>query len=305
VVIRPATEADAPAIWEIFHAVVAGRDTYTFSPDTPPEEGIGYWLGPGITSFVAEIDAAVVGMYKVIPNRRDLGSHVANASYMVHPRAAGRGAGRAMGVHSLRQARAQGYEAMQFNFVVSTNRRAVALWQSLGFRIVGTLPRSFRHGTLGLVDAYVMHRFLDDIVLTFGSPPADGIAFPRPSVYALIANARGELAVVQAEEGVLLPGGGEEEDESHETAIVREVVEECALAVKVTGSVGEAVQFVHSEKHQAHFEKRSHFVIADIVTATASTPEHRTVWLPPPHALQAVTYESHAWALKRWVRLHS
>ena len=158
--IRPATAADAEAIWQIFKAVVAGGDTYVFAPETPREEALDYFLGPGMQSWVAEIDGSVVGMYKLIPNRRDLGSHVANASFMVSPSAHGRGIGRALGEHCLDEAKKAGYLAMQFNFVVSTNAGAVHLWQDLGFKILATLPKAFRHSRLGYVDAYVMHRFL-------------------------------------------------------------------------------------------------------------------------------------------------
>jgi L-amino acid N-acyltransferase YncA len=158
--IRPATGADADAIWRVFHAVVAGGDTYTFLPDTPRDQAVEYFLGPGIASWVIEADRRVIGMYKMIPNRIGLGSHVANASFMVEPSAHGRGAGRAMGEHCLDEARKAGYLAMQFNFVVSTNTAGVALWKKLGFEIVGTLPKAYRHSRLGYVDAYVMHRFL-------------------------------------------------------------------------------------------------------------------------------------------------
>jgi GNAT superfamily N-acetyltransferase len=99
-------------------------------------------------------------MYKLVANHPDLGSHVANASFMVDPAWQGKGAGRQLGEHCLAEARRAGFLAMQFNFVVSTNRSAVALWQNLGFAIVGTLPKVYRHRELGLVDAYVMHRFL-------------------------------------------------------------------------------------------------------------------------------------------------
>lgn len=158
--IRPATEADVDQMWAIFQAVVAPGDTYVFAADTPREDAHDYFLGPGITSFVAEEGGRIVGMYKLVPNRRDRGSHVANASYMVDPSSQGQGVGRQMAVHSLEQARARGFLAMQFNFVVSTNQRAVTLWQNLGFAIVGRLPGAFRHGTLGDVDAYVMYRTL-------------------------------------------------------------------------------------------------------------------------------------------------
>jgi L-amino acid N-acyltransferase YncA len=158
--IRPATTADAAAIWKIFQAVIAPGDTYTFPADSTEGEAVAYFLGPGITSFVAEEDGRVIGMYKLIPNRIGRGSHVSNASFMVDPSAQGKGAGRALGEHCLAEARRQGYDAMQFNFVVSTNAAGVALWEKLGFAIVGTLPKAFRHATLGDVDAYVMHRFL-------------------------------------------------------------------------------------------------------------------------------------------------
>lgn len=166
--IRPATAADADSIWRIFHAVVARGDTYTFPADTPKADAVAYFMGPfdsaqdrpGIRSWVVEDEGRIIGMYKLIPNHGGRGSHVANASFMVDPAAQGTGAGRAMGEHCLEQARQAGYEAMQFNFVVSTNTAAVELWKKLGFQIVGTLPKAFRHATLGKVDAYVMFRSL-------------------------------------------------------------------------------------------------------------------------------------------------
>jgi L-amino acid N-acyltransferase YncA len=160
VIIRAASAADADAIWRIFHYVVQGGDTYTFLPDTPRHQALAYFLGPGVASWVLEDDDRVIGVYKLTPNHTGLGSHVANASFMVDPAAQGKGAGRAMGEHCLNEARKAGYRAMQFNFVVSTNTAAVALWKKLGFEIVGTLPKAFRHQALGDVDAYVMYRFL-------------------------------------------------------------------------------------------------------------------------------------------------
>jgi ribosomal protein S18 acetylase RimI-like enzyme len=99
-------------------------------------------------------------MYRFIPNQKGCGCHVANASFMVAPEARSRGVGWALGLHCLAEARRAGYLAMQFNMVVSTNTRAVSLWQKLGFTIVGRLPKAFRHQQLGLVDTYVMYRFL-------------------------------------------------------------------------------------------------------------------------------------------------
>ena len=159
-IIRRATAADAARILRIFRAVVAPGDTYSFSTDTTDQDAVAYFLGPGIVTFVADDQGQVVGMYKLVPNHTGRGSHVSNASFMVDPAAQGKGIGRALGEHCLAEAKRYGYDAMQFNFVVSTNTSALALWKKLGFEIVGTLPKAFDHATLGKVDAYVMHRFL-------------------------------------------------------------------------------------------------------------------------------------------------
>jgi ribosomal protein S18 acetylase RimI-like enzyme len=163
ITIRSAIEADFDAMWPIFRDVVASGDTYPFAPDTSREDAFAYWFGPGATSYVAEGEGRIVGMFKIVQNQRDLGSHVANASFMVDPAHSGKGVGRQMGLHCLREARERGFLAMQFNYVVSTNAPAVALWRSLGFAIVGTVPKAFRHRELGYVDTYVMYRTLDSV----------------------------------------------------------------------------------------------------------------------------------------------
>ena len=160
--IRPATSADFDAMWTIFSAHVNAGETYPFESDTTREAVQAYWFGSGVTCRVAALGERVLGMYRVVPNQTGRGRHVANASYMVSPTAQGVGVGRLLGEHSLLEARSQGYLAMQFNYVVSTNAAAVMLWKKLGFSIVGTLPKAFRHKRLGYVDAYVMYQLLQD-----------------------------------------------------------------------------------------------------------------------------------------------
>ena len=162
IMIRSATADDRDAIWNIFRAVVATGDTWSFEPTTGRDEALAYWFAPAHRCFVVERDGRIIGTYILMPNHGGLGSHVANAGFMVAPDARGGGVGRAMGEHALREARRLGFRAMQFNFVVSTNEPAVRLWQTLGFRIVGTLPGAFRHAQKGFVDAYVMFRSLVD-----------------------------------------------------------------------------------------------------------------------------------------------
>jgi ribosomal protein S18 acetylase RimI-like enzyme len=124
------------------------------------DAAIAFWLAPGNDGFVAEDAGAVVGTYFLHENQRGGGAHVANCGYATAVTAQGRGVARAMCAHSLDHARARGFRAMQFNIVVSTNERAVRLWQAMGFAIVGRLPGAFAHPTLGDVDAFVMFQSL-------------------------------------------------------------------------------------------------------------------------------------------------
>ena len=158
--IRDAAPADAEAILAIGRELVEDGDTFVFAPTTTDDELKAYWLSSTGHTFVAVVDGQTVGCYFLRSNYPGRGRHVANVSYAVRRSFTGRGIGRAMAEHSLDRARGLGFQAMQFNLVVSTNDRAVTLWRTLGFRIVGTLPKVFDHPTKGLVDAYVMHKFL-------------------------------------------------------------------------------------------------------------------------------------------------
>ncbi|NUO09472.1 MAG: GNAT family N-acetyltransferase [Candidatus Brocadia sp.] len=158
--IRKAKDTDFEDVWNIFHQVVKKGDTFAFAPESTREECKALWMQPGICTYVAELHGKIVGTYILRKNQPGLGAHVVNAAYMVHPRSQGQGIGKAMGINSIKQARKLGFSAIQFNFVVSTNIVAIQLWLKLGFKIVGTVPKAFNHGKLGLVDVYVMHRFV-------------------------------------------------------------------------------------------------------------------------------------------------
>ena len=158
--VRPAQARDDDAIWGIIGPTIRAGETYALPRDMSRADALSYWKSPGHEVFVAEHDGMVLGTYYMRANQQGGGSHVANCGYMTAPQASGRGVARAMCAHSLAQARARGFRAMQFNLVVSSNERAVALWQSFGFEIVGRLPAAFEHPRLGLVDAVVMYRML-------------------------------------------------------------------------------------------------------------------------------------------------
>lgn len=161
--IRDATEADWPAIWPIVRQVVQAGDTFAWDPAISEDDARALWMKrpPGRTVVaVADDGTTVLGTAETHPNQAGPGSHVANAGFMVAVEASGRGVGRALGEHVLAQARADGYRAMQFNAVVETNARAVALWRSLGFAILTTIPEAFHHPAQGYVGLHVMHRRL-------------------------------------------------------------------------------------------------------------------------------------------------
>jgi ribosomal protein S18 acetylase RimI-like enzyme len=160
VTIRAATPDDDDALWAVLAPTIRDGETYALPRDLARGDALAYWRAPGADVFVAVEGGAVVGSSSIRANQRGGGAHVANAGYVTAAAARGRGVARAMCAHSLDHARARGFRAMQFNFVVSTNTGAIRLWEAMGFAIVGRLPGAFAHPTRGDVDALVMFRAL-------------------------------------------------------------------------------------------------------------------------------------------------
>jgi len=159
--IRPAAAEDWPRIYPFYAAIVEAGETYAFPLDQSLEEARPWWMEepPGLTIVALDADT-ILGSAKMGPNRPGRGAHVATASFMVDPSHRGRGVGRALGAYALAWARDAGYSAMQFNAVVETNTAAIALWEELGFEIVGTVPEAFDHARHGRVGLHVMYRRL-------------------------------------------------------------------------------------------------------------------------------------------------
>ncbi len=155
--VREATAEDWPAIWSFMREIVRAGDTFTYDDDMGEEAARASWMADDrhVTVAVAD-DGAIVGSAAVYANQRGPGAHVASASYMVDPQRWGEGTGRALVEASIAWARERGFRGMQFNAVVETNENAVALYRSLGFEIVGTIPGGFHHPTAGYVGLHVM-----------------------------------------------------------------------------------------------------------------------------------------------------
>lgn len=161
VVIRGAEPTDWLRIWPFFKLIVDDGETYAYPDDLTSENARQLWMEkpPGLTVVAVDNDV-VLGSAKMGPNRPGRGAHVATASFMVDPSQQGKGVGRALGTYAIEWARTAGYRSMQFNAVVETNTGAVALWQSLGFEILATVPEAFDSRTHGLVGLHVMYRRL-------------------------------------------------------------------------------------------------------------------------------------------------
>jgi ribosomal protein S18 acetylase RimI-like enzyme len=158
--VRIASPDDNDAIWAILEPVIRAGETYTLPRDMSRDAALAFWFSASHEVFVAEQNGAVIGTYFLRANQAGGGSHVANCGYVTATDSMGRGVARAMCAHSLEHAGQRGFRAMQFNFVVSSNERAIRLWKSFGFEIVGTLSQGFLHPILGYVDAFVMYRLL-------------------------------------------------------------------------------------------------------------------------------------------------
>ncbi len=160
ITIRKYQEEDKQQIWEIIKFVISTGDSYTYLPDSPRQKTFADWCSVEKQTYVAVSENKIVATFYIKPNQTGLGSHIANGSYMVAPEARGKGVGRKIGEFSIAEAKRLGFAAMQFNFVVKSNEKAVKLWQSLGFEIIGEIPEAFRHVENGLTNAYIMYRKL-------------------------------------------------------------------------------------------------------------------------------------------------
>lgn len=158
--IRKVKEEDLIQIWKIIQQVISTGDTYVFAPDSSKEKMLNFWCEEDKHTYVATIEDEIVGTFFMKDNFPDLGSHIANAGYIVKSSASGQGIGKLLGEFSLLEAKRLGYKAMQFNMVVKTNENAVRIWKKLGFEIIGEIPEAFNHQEKGLTNAYIMWRKL-------------------------------------------------------------------------------------------------------------------------------------------------
>jgi len=157
---RIATHNDIKALWGILEPMVRQGGTYVFSLDKTKESMMDYWMEVDKVTFVVEIEGVVVGTFYLKANQEGLGDHICNAGFVVSRDMEGQGLGRWMGEYAQEVAKSRGFLAMQFNFVIQSNQKAVRLWKSLGFSVIGEIPEAYRHPNLGLVPALIFYKKL-------------------------------------------------------------------------------------------------------------------------------------------------
>lgn len=159
---RPAISADTNGIWDILEPIFRAADTYAIDPNISKTDAIKFWTSGNHSAFVILDGSQILGTYYICPNQGGGGAHVCNCGFATSPEASGKGVARTMLAHSETTAREMGYKAMQFNFVVTSNTRAISIWQRHGFDTVGRLPGAFLHPKQGYVDALVMYKSLNE-----------------------------------------------------------------------------------------------------------------------------------------------
>ncbi|PIB26712.1 GNAT family N-acetyltransferase [Amylibacter kogurei] len=160
--ISPATNTDQDAIWAILKPVFRAGDTYAIDPDISRDNALAYWMDGNHRAFICHDDDTVFGTYYICPNQGGNGDHICNCGFATGKTAQGKGVARTMLDHALTTATTMGFKAMQFNFVVAANTRAIAIWQRNGFDTIGRIPDAFNHPQNGMVDALIMYRKLGE-----------------------------------------------------------------------------------------------------------------------------------------------
>ncbi|MDQ2095797.1 GNAT family N-acetyltransferase [Rhodalgimonas zhirmunskyi] len=156
--IREARPEDGAAIWAMLEPVFRAGETYAIDRDITEADAVAYWTAAHC--YIAELEGVPVGTFYIKRNQPGGGAHVCNCGYVTGPGAEGRGVARAMLGFSLDEAKRLGFRAMQYNFVLASNARAITTWQRAGFEIIGRIPEAFDHPKLGLIEALVMYRRL-------------------------------------------------------------------------------------------------------------------------------------------------
>lgn len=156
-------QKDEEALYEIFQEVVNSGSQFPYECSSLEEFRRQFFIPKGQVYVCHSLDGKVIGGFYLRANYSGRSSHIANAAYMIRNTYRGKGLGSLLIKASLHFAKDLGFQAMQFNMVLSQNTLAIKLYERLGFSIVGIIPQAVRNPSGNYQDGYVMHRKIDNL----------------------------------------------------------------------------------------------------------------------------------------------
>lgn len=142
--IRKYTEADTPAMIEIWNEVVGDGIAFPQEEELDETTGRDFFAAQTYSAVAEDDNGRIVGLYILHPNNVGRCGHICNASYAVCSNVRGLHIGEKLVTDCLCQAKNYGYKILQFNAVVASNIHARHLYERLGFVLLGEIPGGFR-----------------------------------------------------------------------------------------------------------------------------------------------------------------
>jgi DNA-binding MarR family transcriptional regulator/L-amino acid N-acyltransferase YncA len=155
-------QEDENSLYDIFRNVVDSGAEFPYESNSIQEFYRQFFAPESEVYVCRSLNGEIVGCFYIRPNFSGRCNHIANAAYMVKNSHRGKGIGTLLLRASLEIAKNRGFQAMQFNMVLSENVIAVKLYDKLGFKRIGTIPQAIRNPDGSYQDGFILFRTLSD-----------------------------------------------------------------------------------------------------------------------------------------------
>jgi 8-oxo-dGTP diphosphatase len=120
----------------------------------------------------------------------------------------------------------------------------------------------------------------------------------RIAVYGIVVNYDGKVATIKTPTGYFLPGGGSENEETHEECLKREFIEETGYEIEIGRYIGEASLY-HITNTGQYKKGIGHFYNVKLKSEAVNKIEedHELLWLEPNKCAKYLFSEHQAWAV--------
>lgn len=141
----------------------------------------------------------------------------------------------------------------------------------------------------------------------FGEKKDNAEYIRRPAVYGLMFNEqKDQIGIIETDDGLYyLPGGGIENNETHEQCLKREAIEEMGLEVEIGSFIGSAQQYFYSNSERTYYLNEGHFYFCKMVKQLGKPldDDHFLIWLKPDEAIENLVHEHQSWAVNEALKL--